>query len=132
MEGWNTKRLRDTIRVDEVEAVKFAARRGLIHNNFLCLLCGEFASPNKDSKVKDGICWRCSNRTCMKKRSIRTNSFFSSSNIPMSTMLELIYLWSTKGSQQMIQRELELSTKMVVDWCLPLVYWGRGTLGRRS
>ena len=60
--------------------------------------------------------WRC--KICKCKKSIRTNSFFEQTNLPLGRCLELIYWWCLDINQRTMQMEVEVSSDHItVDWC---------------
>jgi len=68
----------------------------------------------QDSSAADGLVWRCTNRRCNYKLSVRKHSFFSSSKLPLSTITEIIYYWTYKYSQEIVIHETGLSKKSVI------------------
>lgn len=62
----------------------------------------------------DGHVWRCSDKNCRKRCSIRANSFFQKSKVPLITWLHVIYLWSVEESNKRIMEMTELSHTTVV------------------
>ena len=45
---------------------------------------------------KDGLSWRCSNKQCGKKISIRQDSWFAKSHLSLSQIIKLTYYWVYK------------------------------------
>ena len=68
------------------------------------------------SLIAGGQLWRCTNRKCSAKNSIRKYSFFSGSHLPLATITKLVYYWTYKYPQEIILHELGLSTKTVVNF----------------
>ncbi|XP_078362352.1 uncharacterized protein LOC144646583 [Oculina patagonica] len=66
------------------------------------------------TRVNDGYMWRCVNSRCRTWLSIRSGSYFEGSNIPLSTWLHLMFLWSTKLSGSQISRLTGLSKPTVI------------------
>lgn len=94
----------------------------LKHQNLLldfssssCVCGGNFVKY-KDLAYSDGFCWRCSNRTCRKKFSVRAGSWFEDSKLSVSTILKLTYFWCNGYTNKLAAREAEVSENTVVDW----------------
>ena len=60
-----------------------------------CVKCnyGKMRLVKDASYSKDKACWRCSNRQCNSKVSIRSGTWFESSQLRLSQVLELTYFW---------------------------------------
>jgi hypothetical protein len=71
--------------------------KGLLGNfNRICDTCrkGSFRLVEDRSYSKDGVVWRCTNRKCNKKISIRKESWFSKSHYPLlEQIVKLRYYW---------------------------------------
>ena len=70
----------------------------------------------QDSSAADGLKWRCTNRRCNYKLSLRKLSFFSSSKLPLSTITAIIYYWTYKYPQEIVIHETGLSNHTVFDF----------------
>jgi len=71
----------------------------------------------QDKSLKaDGQLWRCTNKKCSAKISIRKYSVFSGSHLPLATITKLIYYWTYKYPQEIVLHELGLGTHAVVDF----------------
>ncbi len=68
------------------------------------------------SYSKDGVCYRCTNKKCNFKQSIRAGSWFCGSHLLMSQIVKLTYFWVKKQRNNFTEEELRLSGKTVVDW----------------
>eukprot|EP00112_Aurelia_sp_Birch-Aquarium-sp1_P014725 Seg3191.4 transcript_id=Seg3191.4/GoldUCD/mRNA.D3Y31 product="putative transposase-like protein" pseudo=true protein_id=Seg3191.4/GoldUCD/D3Y31 len=92
-------------------------------------LIGDYSGPcnicfkgsmflRKDSSFsKDGLCWRCSNKACGKKMSIRTDSWFSKSHLSLEKIIKLTYYWVYKYPEELVRHELSIaSNHTTVDW----------------
>ena len=95
--------------------------KGLI-GNFTdedCVKCihGKIRLVKDASYSKDKACWRCSNRQCNSKISIRRGTWFESSHLSMSQVLELTYFWVYECTEKLVMRECDIATwGTVVDW----------------
>ena len=64
----------------------------------------------------DQCCWRCSNKACGKKVSIRQGSWFSNSNLFLGTIVLLTYFWVYRAEQEFVKHELGFSLTTIVNW----------------
>ena len=65
----------------------------------------------------DGYIWRCSNKRCKCKISIRKDSWFSGSHLSIPQILKLTYFWVYKIPQNFAQQETRIgSNNTLVDW----------------
>jgi hypothetical protein len=100
------------------EWIDWLTRRNLIHNNYVCNACRIKMSLVKRTQTSDGFCCKC--RLCGTAASIRTDSFFSRSNLALEQILTVVYGWSRDYSQKDIAHEANLrsgATHTIVDWC---------------
>lgn len=83
-----------------------------------CKSCqeGRFGLRKDESFSRDGYCWRCSNKRCNKKVSIRKGSWFSKSNLTLEQIVFLTYFWVRKADQEFVEHELQISSPTIVDW----------------
>ena len=65
-------------------------------------------------QTRDHFQWRC--RSCNTRKSIRVNSFFRYSKLPLQKLLELIYWWTTDAKLSIVVRETGISHTTVIDW----------------
>lgn len=93
---------------------------GLLLNlsGIVCQFCekGRFGLRKDSSFSKDNCCWRCSNKECNKKVSIREGSWFSKSSLTLEKLLLITYFWVYRADQEFVQHELEISHTTIVDW----------------
>lgn len=94
--------------------------KGLLGNfNGLCDHCSEGSLHLVEDKSysKDGVVWRCTNRKCNKKVSVREGSWFSGSHLLLEQIVKLTYYWVYDLPNDFISRELRIgSDHTVVDW----------------
>ena len=78
---------------------------------------GTFYSVRDTSYSKDGFVWRCKNRKCNNKISIRRGSWFEQSHLTLQQVFKVTYMWVYKCQQQFVMRECRLSSfATIVDW----------------
>jgi transposase-like protein len=83
-------------------------------------LCSECSlgrlSLNKSSK-NDLFVYRCTNRDCNKKKSIRSDSWFAQSHLSIAQIIKFTYYWVYKLPQEFVSIQLGLgSDHTMVDW----------------
>jgi len=83
-----------------------------------CVRCGVGTIALKQHAVYrvDGQIWRCSNRKCAAKTTIRKYSFFAGSHLSLDTIMHLVYYWTYKYTQLIVRHETRLSRATVVDF----------------
>ena len=77
---------------------------------------GRFGLRMNSSFSTDQCCWRCSNKACGKKVSIRQVSWFSNSNLTLETIVLLTYFWVYRTEQEFAKHELGISHTTIVYW----------------
>ena len=91
-------------------ALDFCFRHKLLPSERLCPTCGSRMTLISDNKVSDGKRWYCRSRKASQKHehrlSIRTDTFFSQSNMTLEEILQFMYLWVHGNSQETIAHEL--------------------------
>ena len=63
---------------------------------------------NYNYRYPEGMCWRCPRKGCQKVVSLRKDSFFSDSKLPLETILKLLHQWSTKTPVTTMMRECKV------------------------
>lgn len=74
-----------------------------------CLNCMDFVASKHHT---DGKCWRCKNKTCIKKRprcNIRKKSFFERLSLPLLTIIKVLIKWSLN------QQQIDISFALGID-----------------
>ena len=88
----------------------FCFRHKLLTSERLCPTCGKKMTLITDSKVSDGKRWYCRVRkgphSHEHRLTMRTDTFFSKSNMTLEEILQFIYLWVHGNSQDTIAHEL--------------------------
>ena len=94
--------------------------RGLLGDlSGICECCFEGKGKLVEDKSysKDGVVWRCTNRKCNKKVSIREESWFSGSHLLLEQIVKLTYYWVYSLPKDHISRELKIGSEhTLVDW----------------
>ncbi|XP_074655648.1 uncharacterized protein LOC141909161 [Tubulanus polymorphus] len=97
--------------------------RNLIAASRQCPVCNDEMKLSLDISNKsasEGWRWSCRKRVDsvlhQRFKSVRADSWFSKSNLTIAEILEITY-WLSRGVQQtVIQTEMGLSSKTIVDW----------------
>ena len=90
---------------------------GLLQRTFYCATCDKAYSLKKTNESLDGYRFKCSGKICNKSTiSIRKNSFFYKSKLPLKELLFLVYEWSRNTSIKDVCYEYEISERVVIDW----------------
>lgn len=84
----------------------------------ICANCsyGRFGLRKDSSFSRDGFVWRCSNKQCGKKVSIREGSWFEKHKLTLEQILCIIYFWIYKVDQEFVKHELGICNQTIVDW----------------
>ena len=80
-----------------------------------CIKCGfgEFGLRKDSSFSSDQHVWRCSNKKCNKKVSIRKGSWFENSNLTLEKIILITYFLV---NEKLIIHELDIANQTIVDW----------------
>lgn len=101
---------------DKENSISFLQRIGLLPSNKLCPLCTNEMTLVTSNRTSDGVKFRCK-RPCRKEISIRKNTFFCNSNLPLKTIFKLIYYWAYEESSfKKIKRELLMQSEAITFW----------------
>lgn len=85
----------------------------------LCDKCfnGKVFLRTDKSYSKDQVVWKCSNRNCNKKTSIREGSWFSGTHLLLEQAIKLTYYWVYKAPSEFVVRELQIGSEhTIADW----------------
>jgi len=114
-EKWTSFELsKHLVETDDVTAIKFLAKRGLIHAFHRCPSCDDLCGLTQYAQGVDGQRWRC--RDCNHTKSIRHGSFFAKSHLSLRQMLFFIYFWCQDTPSSFITHELNISRRVVIDF----------------
>lgn len=87
-------------------------------NGKFCGFCkrGKFYLRKDSSFSSDLHSWRCSNKQCSKKISVRRSSWFHHSNLTLEKCLLITYFWVYQVSEQFVKHELDIANQTIVDY----------------
>lgn len=107
-------KLQDIHRVTATKesTIAWLARHQLLRNTMNC--CGDQMGFVNRDRLSDGKAWYC--RLCKSYKSIRKDSFFDGSNLPLDKLLELMYWWSIECKQMVVMTEVGIGTEAIVNW----------------
>ena len=94
--------------------IEWLAQNGLIRNQRDCYYCFDSMVLLSASDRSDGVKWYCN--TCKVENSIRQDSFFSKSHLPITKLLEILYWWTLDCNLETVSKEIEVSEHSLVDW----------------
>ncbi|XP_065652863.1 uncharacterized protein LOC136080179 [Hydra vulgaris] len=107
---------------NDTECIRWCREFGLLAINMICPRCNIQCNEQNCHNV-DGKIWRCMQKQCKKKISIRVGSFFERSQLKLWQIIGITYIWTRSAgksrglSVEDIQKDLEIgSNKTVVDW----------------
>ena len=83
-----------------------------------CSKCtkGKIRLRKDNSYPRDGGCWRCTNKECGWKFSLRSGSWFSKSKLRLEQILDITYQWVNDCPNNFMCREVGISKVTTVDW----------------
>ena len=103
--------------------IAWCRQNGQLAAEATCRTCGSVFRDSPSNRELDGRAWRCPERKCRRKISIRKGSFFEGSHLQLWQVLCLTYFWSldcgrSRGlSQKQLMKELEIGGgHTIVDW----------------
>ena len=99
---------------NKLSILQWLAERRLLTNSVNCPHCNELCTLCQCC-AQDGYRWRCHRHNYT--QSVRQNSFFEGSKVPLDTAIVLLYCWSADFLQFQIRRETHLSKHTVSHWC---------------
>ncbi|XP_061191636.1 uncharacterized protein LOC133199826 [Saccostrea echinata] len=87
-------------------------------NGETCKSCetGKFGLRKDSSYSRDEHVWRCSNKKCHKKVSVRVGSWFENHKLTLEKILLITYFWVYQVSELFVRHELEIACQTIVDW----------------
>ena len=96
------------------ELIEFFMKKKVLKQNMNCE-CGSEMKLNKRKDSHDSYYWRCK---CKKKKSIRSGSFFEKSNLSLSKIFLIIFLYLKfdKILSKYISEIVAISEHSIVDW----------------
>lgn len=84
----------------------------------ICKFCeiGRFGFRKDSSFSRDNYVWRCSNKKCHKKVTVRKGSWFENHNLTLEQILHITYFWVYRCNQEFVCHELGVCERTIVDW----------------
>ena len=101
---------------DPLPAIDWMKQHRLLASSNKCESCNELMNWTKWSQNSDGYAWRCLTKACPKfssRKSIRSNSMFEKSNLPLAKWILAIYLWSQRASQKIAMNQMNVSNRTI-------------------
>ena len=102
----------------EALAVEFGQELGLLPTSRRCACGGHTVLKQKVNDQNMGFYFRCTTFACRKETSLRKDTFFESSKLPISAILKILYYFIRDNQQQEELRfQLRInSATTIVDW----------------
>jgi hypothetical protein len=99
------------------ELVRCLQRAGVLFSRKECL-CGNAMSLQARGERHKGITWRCTRKSCKKRASIQTGTYFEKGRLPLGKMWMMIVclLKFPKMLSTYLSEILEVSENTIVDW----------------
>lgn len=95
--------------------VRVLQNEGLLPRTMDCETCGN-EMCEQGYRTTDGISFFCAKRTCRKRRSVRTGTFFQQSKLPLCKAMLFLHLWSQGYTENLILTDYQFARQTVVDW----------------
>lgn len=97
--------------------IKWMQEKNLLAKKWFCMICKKNYFLQKSNEIQDGYRWKCNGRKCNKSTiSLRKNSFFANSKLPLTILIFLIYEWAQNTPIKNVVHELKLNKKTIIDW----------------
>ncbi|KAF0764995.1 hypothetical protein AaE_003017 [Aphanomyces astaci] len=97
---------------DEDATVAWCLKVGLLKNVMLCPKCDGAMTMSVPTKR-----WRCRRSSCGDvQRSIKADSFFAKSKLPLTKAVRLMFDWASRKSVSVVTKEQEVSPTSAGDW----------------
>jgi hypothetical protein len=103
---------------NEETAINWCKQHHLLAEEMICDLghrCTWQTKPMSSTGV-DQFHWRCTGKNHRVRLSIRKDSFFTKSHLPIRNILRIVYYWSWDTPLQVIEHEIPVGRKAGVDW----------------
>lgn len=96
------------------KCISYMMSKGLLKNHMVCV-CEEDMTLMKRGDLSDGKVWNC--RKCLKRTSIRKNSFFENSRLPLEKLMQIIYGFGLDFQIYQCKKLMpEIDEKSLIDW----------------
>ena len=95
--------------------IAFLRSRRLITTKQTCH-CGSSMKKERSKRSIDGEYWRCQDRACRTKCSIRLGSFFHNSKLSLRQIITIVYYWAIECPFRTLAREAYIKHQTVSRW----------------
>lgn len=114
-EDWCLLELGNHLR-EPITVLHWLAQRRLIRNSLHCDQCAQPFGLNAYQDATDGYRWYC--KSCKLRRSVRDDSFFAHSRLPLKQLICYAYCWSRNMAQNDILHEARMNnaSKTLAAW----------------
>jgi hypothetical protein len=98
--------------------VKCFQETGVLYHHIACPDCGSGMSMQVFARYADGLCWHCTKKACGKRVTIRKDSYFEKSRLPLSILFRILYCYMRydKMLQKYVADIAGVSENTMVEW----------------
>lgn len=82
--------------------IRWLREKRLLATEKVCEKCGKMCREGRDAEAVEKVIWRCPDKGCRKKYSVRVGSFFTGSKLQLKHIVTLIYFWTSRVSESLI------------------------------
>ena len=96
--------------------ITFMRGHNLLLQDYFC--CGMQCSKVRDIKLSDQEIFQCKSTICRKRYSIRTNSFWFKSKLPLNVLIGILYFFATGSSFTEVYKHFKgkISKPSIIQW----------------
>ena len=101
------------------EVIQWMKENKLLIAQMQCNGCTKDMHWTRYKRCQDGFIWKCQTKNCPRYQhslSVRKDSFFSHSNLPLHKWVYVMYLWSEHPSETKAYRQVSVSEKSMIDF----------------
>ena len=100
---------------DSSKCIRWCQEKRLLPEQMSCTRCGSrtnlVATSSKDNHV-----WRCRRKGCQKRVSIRDDTIFEASKLPLPKILQLLYWWAKDLPLTKAAEEVDVTAGTASEW----------------
>lgn len=100
---------------DKKVVVEYLQLHHILHQAVQCGNCQRPCTMVKQSAKLAGFVWRCPG--CRRKQSLLKDSYLENAKIAPSTLVYMVYYWSTRVPLHIVMEHVEVGTHTGVNWC---------------
>lgn len=101
---------------DPMDLALYLLDEGFLSQFENCEKCGSDLNLEYFNHLGDGVVWRCSNQRCRSRGSIRRDSFFAASNLPLLTQIRLIISFAADSSVSSTAKLFHVARSSITEY----------------